>query len=604
MVNNGPPPRQQDRPDSRSPGERSELERTATLRDTLAGLPDHLGLLEGLFSHSPVPYSVFAVDGHCLLTNPAHRAMFGSGPPPDYNVFRDEVARRLGLTDLLRRGFAGEKVELPAVWYDPKELEHTHVPDGRRVAIACTCFPLRGQGGEVRYVVVAFRDVTAEWTIRDQEEERRQLILQERERLMGELAEERGRLRALADTSTALAKASAGFREALEELARLASDTLGECSVLTLLSDDRSELEVMATYHPDPEARQLLKDTLNDSYSNEGGPAMRVARTGQPIRVAQVPQEGMLESLTPQTRPFVQRYGLHSFLLVPLRAQGTIIGTMGTSRGIPDRPYTQEDQDFLQDMADRAGLVIQNVRLLRMAQEAVRLRDDFLSIASHELKTPLTPLSLKLQVLARLSDSEQEGDLTRRLSRDVEAMRRQVRRLSDLINDLLDVTRISSGRMTLELEEVELSGVVREVASRFEPEAERAGGKLDVHLDGPLIGRWDRLRLEQVVANLLSNALKYGQGKPIQVRVDADSGLARLTVRDEGIGIEPEHQARIFEKFERAVSGRHYGGLGLGLYISQQIINALGGRIGVESRPQQGTVFTVELPLRGPGAFA
>jgi signal transduction histidine kinase len=502
------------------------------------------------------------------------------------------VAERRGLSGSLRRAFEGETVQTPVFWYDPKELKHVHVTDARRVAIACTCFPLRGPGGEVRHVVITYRDVTAEWTLRDKEEH---------ERFTGGLAEERGRLRALADTSTALAKASTDFREALKELARLASETLGECCVLTLWNEERDGLEVVATYHPDPEARQLLKDILDDSLAGEGSPAMRVVTTGQPRRVAQVPQEGLLESLTPQARPFVERYGLHSVLIVPLRAQGTVIGTIGVSRGMPDRPYTREDQDFLQEMADRAGLFIQNVRLLKTAQEAVRLRDDFLSIASHELKTPLTPLGLKLQAMARLADSKQGEELSRRLARDLESMRRQVKRLSDLINELLDVARISSGRMKLELEQVELAGLVREVASRFELEAERAGGKLDVHLDGPLTGRWDRLRLEQVVTNLLSNALKYGPGKPIQVRLEASPELARLTVRDEGIGIEPEHLARIFEKFERAVSDRHYGGLGLGLYITRQIVNALGGRIVVESRPQQGTLFTVELPLRGPG---
>ncbi len=571
------------------------------LRDSLAGLADPLGLLEGLFNLSPVPYAIFEVEGHCQLTNPAYRAMFGRAPPAAYNVFRDEVTERVGIAAALRRAFQGETVETPVFWYDPKELEHIHITDARRVAIACICFPLRGPGGDVRHVVIAYKDVTAEWTSRDQEEQQRQLVLKERERLTGELAEERARLRALADTSTALAKASTDFREALKELARLASETLGECCVLTLVDEERRELQVAATYHPDAEARQLLKDTLENTFSSEGGAATQVMRTGEPTRVAKVPQEGLLESLSPQGRPFTARYGLHSILLVPLRARGTVIGTLGLSRGMPDRPYTQEDQDFLQEMADRAGLFIQNVRLLKTAQEAVRLRDDFLSIASHELKTPLTPLSLKLQVLARLADSEQSGELNRRLARDVETMRRQVKRLTYLINDLLDVTRISNGRMKLELEEVELAGLVRDVASRFEPEAERVEGKLDVHLDGPLTGRWDRLRLEQVVTNLLSNALKYGPGKPIQVRLEAAGGLARLTVRDEGIGIEPEYLARIFEKFERAVSGRHYGGLGLGLYITRQIVNALGGRVAVESTPQQGAVFTVELPLRGPG---
>jgi signal transduction histidine kinase len=230
------------------------------------------------------------------------------------------------------------------------------------------------------------------------------------------------------------------------------------------------------------------------------------------------------------------------------------------------------------------------------------LRDDFLSIASHELKTPLTPLSLKLQVMARLAGAEQGAELTRRMGNDLEAMRRYVRRLSDLISDLLDVARISGGRMRVELAEVELGGLVREVASRFEAEAERAGGRLEVRVEEPLVGRWDRLRLEQVVTNLLSNALKYGAGKPVHVRVVGVEERARLTVKDEGIGIDGLNLVRIFEKFERAVSERHYGGLGLGLYITQQIVRALGGNISVESEPHRGSTFTVELPLRGPEA--
>jgi signal transduction histidine kinase len=289
-------------------------------------------------------------------------------------------------------------------------------------------------------------------------------------------------------------------------------------------------------------------------------------------------------------------------LVVPLRAQGKVIGTLGLSRGRSGWPFTPEDRDFLQELADRAGLVIQNVRLLRQAQEAVRLRDDFLSVASHELKTPLTPRSLKLEALVRVAEAVEEPGLSKRLARDVDVMRRQVRRLSDLISDLLDVARISGGRLKLRLEPVELSGLVREVASRFELEAERAGGRLDVRAGEPIVGSWDRLRLEQVVTNLLSNAVKYGAGKPVHLYVEAADGQARLRVWDEGIGVEPRHLARIFEKFERAVSERHYGGLGLGLYITQQIIQALGGSISVESAPDQGASFTVLLPLGGPAA--
>ena len=233
-------------------------------------------------------------------------------------------------------------------------------------------------------------------------------------------------------------------------------------------------------------------------------------------------------------------------------------------------------------------------------RQSVEMRDTFLSVASHELKTPLTPLSLKLQTFARAFERGVEALDVQRSRRDVEVMRRQVRRLTDLINDLLDVARLGSGQLRLECEPVELCALAREMAVRFEPEAVRAGCRLEVHAQGEVRGHWDRLRLEQVVTNLLSNALKYGAGKPVRFHVEGAGPWACLVVQDEGIGIEPESLERIFQKFERAVSERHYGGLGLGLYVTKQIVDALGGSVRVESTPGRGATFTVELPVRGP----
>jgi signal transduction histidine kinase len=554
------------------------------LRAKLKALTDPLGLLEGLFVHSPVPYAVFDMKGHCLLTNPAYRAMFGTEPPPNYNVFQDEIAERLGVASLIRQAFQGETLSTPVFWYDPRELRHIHVPEAKRVAISCTFFPLTGTDGAIEYVAIAYKDVTAELTLRDVEEEQRTQRAQKQ-------------LRALADTSTALAQATRDFSAALEGLARLTAEVLSECCVLTLLEEETGTLDVVAAYHPQPEARELLRNQLYGSFRNEQGAAFQVVRTGKALLQAHVPQGPLPESVSPGVRQFVERFGLHSSLLVPLRVQHKVIGTLGVSRGQPGHPYTLEDQEFLQELADRAALTIQNVRLLKTAQEAVRLRDEFLSVASHELKTPLTPLSLKLQALERMVDQGGEPGFFEQLRKDVDVMRRQVRRLSALISDLLDVARISGGRLKLQLEEVELPTLVRDVVSRFELEVERVGGRIEVHAGEPFIGHWDRLRLEQVVTNLLSNALKYGQGRPIQVQVETQGRQARLTVRDQGIGVEPQLRARIFEKFERAVSDRHYGGLGLGLYITRQIVEAMGGSIGVESAPHQGATFTVLLPL-------
>ncbi|MCP3059074.1 CHASE domain-containing protein [Myxococcus sp. K38C18041901] len=238
-------------------------------------------------------------------------------------------------------------------------------------------------------------------------------------------------------------------------------------------------------------------------------------------------------------------------------------------------------------------------RLADEAQAAVRVRDEFLSVAAHELRTPITSLKLQLQLLFR--QLRQPGPLdTERLERGVETCERQTTRLTKLVDSLLDVARLSSGRMELQLEDVELGELVRELARRFEMEAQSAGVRLEVDAPEPMTGRWDRLRLEQVLTNLMSNALKYGHGAPVDVRVLGDVELARVEVRDRGIGIAPEDAARVFDRFERAVSSRHYGGLGLGLFITRQLVEAHGGRIFLESHPGEGTTFIVHLPRAGP----
>ncbi|MBF5045628.1 MULTISPECIES: ATP-binding protein [Myxococcaceae] len=230
--------------------------------------------------------------------------------------------------------------------------------------------------------------------------------------------------------------------------------------------------------------------------------------------------------------------------------------------------------------------------------EAIETRDTFLSVAGHELKTPLTPMALRLQAIARAVAQQPDSPFVRQVRAHTETARRQIDRLTALVNDLLDVSRISSGRFRMELEPADLGALVREVVTRFEPEAQQTGATLTLHVPDSLPTRTARLRVEQVVTNLVDNALKYGEGKPVTVSLERAGEQARLIVADAGIGIPTEHLSRIFDRFERAVSERHYGGLGLGLYISRTIVESLGGSITVRSAPGEGAEFTVLLPLQ------
>jgi signal transduction histidine kinase len=225
-------------------------------------------------------------------------------------------------------------------------------------------------------------------------------------------------------------------------------------------------------------------------------------------------------------------------------------------------------------------------------------RDEFLSIASHELKTPITPLSLQMQSFIGLIESGNLEKVPRdKLQRMLKNSYDQVERLTRLIDDLLDVSRISSGKLSLHCQRMSLADLVHSVVEGFSLHIQKAGCSLSVEVDPAAVGYWDRFRVEQVLINLLTNALKYGAGKPVDISVRVVGQWACLSVRDRGIGIARADHPRVFERFERAVSSRHFGGLGLGLYIASQIVKLHEGEIIVDSDLGAGACFTVRLPM-------
>jgi signal transduction histidine kinase len=280
-------------------------------------------------------------------------------------------------------------------------------------------------------------------------------------------------------------------------------------------------------------------------------------------------------------------------LVAPLAVGGRALGVLAVASADPARRYGTGDRVLVADVARRAALAVAHARLLQDAQAAARARDEFLQVASHELRGPLGTLRLGVQLLLR----DHRTGASKSPEPRLRMIERQADRLVRLADALLDVSSITSGRLSLAREEVDLAALVREVVARYGEEASDAGCALTCDAPGSVRSTFDASRIDQVLSNLVSNALKYGHGQPVHVALVAADGVGRLSVMDRGIGIDPADQARIFGRFERAVSGRHYSGLGLGLWIVHQIVAGHGGRIEVTSAPGEGSTFIVELPL-------
>lgn len=280
--------------------------------------------------------------------------------------------------------------------------------------------------------------------------------------------------------------------------------------------------------------------------------------------------------------------GIRSAIVVPISSERSPTGALVLATAESERIYDQRDLEMAREIGERASGLLDNARSYRAATEAVKMRDDFLSVAAHELRTPLASLSLLLETLSDTTEGETQHrvDLGLRL----------VRRLAKLVEVLLDVGRLTSGHVELELERTDVCVVVKEAVARFEPQANLSRCELRVECREPCLAEIDRVRIDQVVSNLVANAIKYGAGRPVEVRCGLRSDHVHIQVSDHGIGIASRDHERIFRRFERAASDRHFPGLGLGLWIVREIVAAHGGRIDVHSESGEGATFDVVLP--------
>jgi two-component system OmpR family sensor kinase len=237
-------------------------------------------------------------------------------------------------------------------------------------------------------------------------------------------------------------------------------------------------------------------------------------------------------------------------------------------------------------------------RLIEELREAVRARDEFVAIAAHELRNPMTPILMQVSGLAAAARDPRRCR-PELLAPRLEALEHAVREFVRRSTALLDVSRIAAGNVRIDATEVDLSGMIRGVVDGAVVAARMARSPLEADLQEGVVGTWDRLALEQVAENLLSNAIKFGAGKPVGIALTSDGRTARLAVRDRGIGISEADRARIFGRFERAVTQREHGGFGIGLWLANQLVHAMGGTIALEGAPGEGTTFTVTLPHGG-----
>jgi PAS domain S-box-containing protein len=439
--------------------------------------------------------------------------------------------------------------------------------DGTRGILLVSAAPVRDAEGQPVWAVLTFFDVTER-----KKAEESQRFLAEASRILGESLE---------------------LEETLTRLERLNFHQSADGCGFLLLGEDGNP-ERLSAADVSPARATLLHAVLRHTVGE-------VLETGGPVLVPEV-REQHLRALAPDEEHLRQfrEAPLVSYVVVPLVARGRIIGIIGYVSTCRESPFGQLELATAEELARRAALAIDNARLYQQAQDAIRARDELFSIAAHELRTPLNALHLKAQVLQRSLRKQPATEQDNRFGEGIQVIAQQADRLSRMIGTLLDISRIRVGQLQLEPEELNLACLVNEVVTRMREALSAAGCELHLELTEGVPGHWDRMRLEQVVTNLLSNALKYGVGRPVEVRVWEDERLAMLSVRDHGIGIPPDKIERIFGRFERAVSGRQFAGLGLGLYVTRQIIEEHGGRIRVESHPGEGSTFTVELPREPP----
>lgn len=518
-------------------------------------------------------------DGSLAYANEAAARMAGFGSAAEYlSASAAEVSRRLSVLDAdgqplpadqlpSRRALRGEETPEQLVQYRREDTGEASWSRTRSRTV-------RGVDGEL-LAITLLHDVTDEVRSSD-------------------------RLRFLAEAGSQLAS-SFDVDQTLTTIVQVAATTLADWAVVLLVDDDGG-IQHLASAHRDPAKEALIRE-LHERHLKHASQATllwRAIQSGEPILVPEVSVEMMARTeRNPERLALLEALGISSLLYAPLVGPEGVLGAIALFMAESRRRFGEEDRAIAVEIARRTSMALDNARLYRQTRDAVHARDEFLSIASHELRTPVTAISGVAQLALR---SQRRGTLDEaRLGRVLEQLVRSSQRLATLTEDLLDVSRLQSGRFELRLERLDVPSFVIDLVERYRANLGERHTLVLKPDEEELIVQADAARLEQVLSNLLSNAIKYSpEGGSIAVAVSRDGAGVRIGVRDAGIGLPSGTEETIFQAFGRAPNAAHrqIQGLGLGLFICRQIMERHGGRIWAESPGEdRGTTLQIWLPL-------
>jgi PAS domain S-box-containing protein len=484
-------------------------------------------------------------------------------------------------------------------WTDmPQAENYWMAKDGSSRLIAWSKTTLGGKEGQPDHIILTGNDITER---KRAEQEREQFIRAEAARAEAEASERRAAF--LAEASSMLSS-TLDYERTLINVSRLAIPTFADwCFVYLALDGDGVSSALIA--HADPEKEYLAQqiEIRPEDLSSNTLPVVRVFQTGTPELFSDIDEEELQETVKdPEKFEALKHLGIRSAVVVAIPGRHSVLGVIGFVSPKPDR-YTSTELNFAQELARRISLALENARLYRQAQEANRAKDEFLATLSHELRTPLNAILGWTQILR----AKRLDEVT--TNRAFEAIERNAKAQAELIEDMLDVSRIITGRLRLELQAVELAASVEAALDSVRPTADAKGVRLECEVtqeSGPISG--DPRRLQQIVWNLLSNAVKFTPaGGLVRVKLEHLEYQAKLTVSDTGKGISPQFLPYVFDRFRQAETmvSRTAGGLGLGLSIARHLVELHGGVIEASSEGEgRGAMFTVTFPFRESPAVA